>query len=122
MRAVVVSRRHRNSSAMTNATSISRGMVWRFRLRTLFGVITLVAGALAVWLYCFPPSNRLHIPRNTPKELRQAMIDAYHTPVTYAVASRPVWAYVEYTEPMTRMAKFDDEAVPVLIANIDNKV
>lgn len=50
------------------------------------------------------------------------MIDAHNTPIVEARATRPGWAYVGYTEPMTRIAKFGDDAVPVLIANIDNKV
>ena len=99
-----------------------RPIAWRFHLRTLFAAVTLLAGLLAVWLHYFPPSNRLRFPRNTPKDLRQAVIDAYNTPITEARADRPGWANVGYTEPMTRIAKFGDDAVPALIANIDNRV
>jgi hypothetical protein len=104
---------------MTENVSSAARKTRTFRLRTLLAAVTLFACVFTVWSYFAPRNNRLHFPRNTPIELQQAVIDACNTPAEWR-ASRPGWANAEYTEPMTRIAAFKDQAVLVLIANIDH--
>ena len=105
---------------MTGAQTRPKHLMWQFRLRTLFFAMAAVAVLVAVGVWLHPPSNRLYFPPGTPTELRRAVIDAYETPITEGKASRPGWAYIGYTEPMSRIAEFGDDAIPVLLANIDN--
>lgn len=92
----------------------------RFSLRLMFVVVTLLAVACGVVVPWLPRQPRLQIPRGTNPQLAQAFREAWVTPPPRYLAMRPGWADVEYSEPMQRIVAFKQEAVPVLIANLES--
>lgn len=93
----------------------------RFSLRTLFLVVAVAAIICGVVTLVIPKPARLQIPRGTPPKLAAAFRDAWVTPPPGYIAMRPGWASVEYSEPMQRIVAFKQEAVPVLVANLEGE-
>ena len=61
----------------------------------------------------------VNIPPGTPRLLAQAIIDAYNAPPPALMA----WdggVHYKVTPSMRRIAEFEDSAIPVLLANLDN--
>jgi hypothetical protein len=93
----------------------------RFSFRTMVLVIAAVAVVYAVFAPFIPRRPQLRIPRGTPPKLAAAIRDAWADPSLSGRISRPGWADLEYSEPMERIVAFKQQAVPVLLANLDNR-
>ncbi len=85
-------------------------------------VVCAMVGLLAIgcgWYFLSRPGPT--IPFGTRPELRKALQDAFVTKPPGGRASRPGWAYLEFSEPMERIESFGNEALPALVANLNNR-
>lgn len=93
----------------------------RFSLRSMLLLIAAVAVICAMVAPFILRRAQPRIPRGTPPKLAIAFRDAWTDPSLSGQISRPGWAEIEYTEPMERIVAFKEQAVPVLVANLDCK-
>ena len=88
-------------------------------LKSIAAFLLLALAFVATLLYLSAPGPS--IPFGTNSELAAAMWDSYKNPPTDYWSYRPGWTGITPTPSMLKIESFGADAIPVLIANINNK-